>query len=148
MLTSQAWDPDTLVELLQKLMDAPLRLLEANPEAYFSVCAHMIERRRILLQAIWTVLGDDDLRRRFLQVLLSFMRNPKRNFPPLPLDFLRSQLAGEGPEERRLFYRLLDAAGSAAAAEELTAALLREGDPELLALGTGALRRNLAGAAP
>ncbi|OGR97706.1 MAG: hypothetical protein A2V88_03435 [Elusimicrobia bacterium RBG_16_66_12] len=148
VLTSQAWDRDLSVPLLELLDAEPLGLLDRNPEAFFAVCAHLMEGRGVMLQTVWTIVDDDRLRRRFLEMVLSFRANPKRRFPALPIGFLHAQLAAGNAEERALYYRLLESDGSIAAAEALAAALVREVDGACLRVGTAALRKLVIGGAP
>ncbi|MBI5208768.1 MAG: HEAT repeat domain-containing protein [Elusimicrobia bacterium] len=146
VLTSQAWSPEVSLPLLELLMEPPLGLLDENPEAFFAVCAHLMESRGILLQTIWTMLGSDQMRRRFLEIVLSFRGNPKRRFPALPVAFLHAELASGPAEHRRLYYRLLESDATVDAAEALTVSLVGEDDASCRRVGADALRRVVAGA--
>lgn len=145
ILTGRAWDVNVSLPVLERLNAKPIDLLAQSPESFFAVCAHMIEHKGILFQTVWTLLDVDALRIRFLEVLLSFMRNTRRRFPPLPLNYLEAQIKGEGPEFRELHYRLLEADGSPAAAQSLAAALIREENEACQRTGAAALDRLVTG---
>lgn len=144
VLTDQGWDEPKVLELLHILRRKPLDLLARSPEAFFAVCIHLLEKGGVALEKVWLYLDEGPLRLRFLLMLLAFMRSPGRRFSALPLDFLTFHLRGADAPSRALYFGLLAADGRPESAEELTAALLREKDPAMLAEGRSALRRLLA----
>jgi HEAT repeat protein len=147
VLTSQSWDFDLVFQLLHVLIGPPLLLLERRPEAFYFVCAHMMERGGVSLEKVWLFLGEGPKLKGFLEHLLSFMRSPHRHFTPLPLEVLAFHLASAEPELRILYYRLLGAERRAESAEALSSALRREMDERCLAEGKASLRAMLTEAA-
>ncbi len=144
ILTEQSWEEAKILELLHILHRKPLDLLARNPEAFFAVCIHLLERGGVTLEKVWLYLDEGPLRLRFLLMLLAFMRSPRRQFTPLPLGFLSFHLSCADTPSRALYLSLLAADGRPESAEELAGGLLREKDPAVLAEGRAALRRMLA----
>ncbi|MBI5595397.1 MAG: HEAT repeat domain-containing protein [Elusimicrobia bacterium] len=147
LLTHQSWDVSRVEPLLNLLRADPLLLLERHPETYIAVCVHLLAYGALTFQDLWERLETAERRRLLVRLLNSSMRSMKRRFPPLPLEFLRARLAEEPAETRPLFYELMAAEQTPAAAESLAAALLREDHEGALALGAARLRELLTGAA-
>lgn len=147
ILTSQSWGAESAAGVLTALREAPLSLLDENPETYFAICIHMLRDGTLDFESVLSLLVTERLRSLFLRELASFLQSRERDFPPLPVDRLLGLLASSEPADRALLYRILGQDRRPVCAEAVAGLLSGEQDPACLAEGAASMRRIVLGRA-
>lgn len=147
LLTDQNWDPRLATPLMDILREPPLDLLSRAPETYLTVCLHFLSYGALTLQDLWAAMPGPESRLLLLRLLASFMKDPRRRFPELPLDFLLEATSQADAQTRHLYRAVLAADGRVRSLEALVSSLLRETDETAQAAGRDLVRAFFAGAA-
>ncbi|MFH1724254.1 MAG: HEAT repeat domain-containing protein [Elusimicrobiota bacterium] len=148
MLGWRKWDPKRVFDMLYGLMLEPINLPVKDRQAFLVLCVRLLEYGSMTLERIWPFAPSDSLKRLLLEKIRDGMKDPKRVFPPLPLDFLAGHFRDVDPVSRSLFYEIVGMSRQAEGIGLLTACLLRESEPAALSAGQEGLRRLVREAPP
>jgi HEAT repeat protein len=140
MLRMRAWNPDLAYPVLLGISRPPVSLPECDEAAFIGTLLHLVETESILFQEAWLFVAEEQLQKDFLEGLRDAMRDPARDFPPMPLEFLAFHLESGRPEERRFFYELLRLDDRDQGVPILVRMLLEEEDDAALEEGRRQLR--------